>query len=143
MRSHFKKLLLALGVLAVVSAQLFGVGRTFLCLCSGAPVAVVSDHCHGPHGTQCHQESAPAQCPKSCPDDGGKQSHAEVTQDFQSVAAHADALVLTAPAMFELLTLDDSRLAKVAPVSACKIAGDLLGSPPCGVAAARAVVLLI
>ncbi len=142
-RSHFKKLLLAFGVLAVVSAQLFGVGRSFLCLCSGAPVAMASDHCHGPHGADCHTEGAPAHPGESCPDNGDKQSHAQVAQDFQSLAAQTEPLVLTAPLMFELLTLDNSERANGAPLFVLENATDLCGSPPCGVAVARTVVLLI
>ena len=43
-------LVLALGVLAVISAQLFGIGRGFLCDCSDVQTVTLSDHCHGPHG---------------------------------------------------------------------------------------------
>ena len=142
-RLPLQKFLLALCVLAVVSAQLFGVGRSFLCLCSGAPVAMASDHCHGPHGEDCHAGMAPAHSAESCPDDGDKHTHAQVAQNFQSLAAHTDPLVLTAPLMFELLMLEDSEWAKVAPVSTLENAADLRGSPPCGVAVARTVVLLI
>ncbi len=142
-RSHLQKLLLALGVLAVVSAQLFGVGRSFLCLCSGAPVAMASDHCHGPHGEDCHENAAPAHSAECCPDDGEKHTHAEVAQDFQSLAAHTDPLVLPAPVMLAFLTLDDSERAKVVLLPALENALALGESPPPGVAVARTVVLLI
>ena len=142
-RSLFQKLLLALCVLAVVSAQLFGVGRSFLCLCSGAPVAMTSDHCHGPHGEDCHAEAAPAHSGESCPDDGDKRTHAQVAQDFQSLAAQTEPLVMPAPVLLALLMLDDSQWAKVVPVPALENAADLGASPPCGVAVARTIVLLI
>lgn len=143
LRTPLHKLLLALGVLAIVSAQVFGVDRSFLCLCTGTLVATASDHCHGPHGKNCHEKEEPAHSGESCPDGGDKQPHAQVAQDFQSLSAPAAPFVLPAPELLVLLTLDDSRWGKAEPVPALENAADLRGSPPTSVAVARTIVLRI
>lgn len=142
-RSPLNKLLLALSVLAVVSAQLFGVGSDFLCDCSGVPVATASDHCHGPHGAQCDEEAEPAHSKGSCPDDGDALPHSQVAQDFRSAPASAAPVLVTEPLLQVVLTLDDSEWAKAMPVPAVEAAADERGSPPSGVAVSRTVVLLI
>ena len=142
-RPLLHKLLLALGVLAVVSAQLFGIGGGFACDCSGRPVLTASDHCHGPHGAHCHEKAEPAHSKDSCPDDRDAQPHSQVVQDFRSASAPAAELVLAAPVLQMVLMLDDSQWAKAAAVCAVKHVADERGSPPPGVAVARTVVLLI
>ena len=142
-RPPIHKLLLALCALALLCAQLFGVSRGFLCLCSGTPVAMTSDHCHGPHGKDCHEKAAPAHSGESCPDGGDKQSHARIAPDFQSPAAHPAPITLPAPVLLALLTLDGGSWVKVEPMPFRENAADLRGSPPCGVAVARTIVLLI
>ena len=142
-RSPLNKLLLALGVLALVSAQLFGVGRGFLCDCSGGPVFTASDHCHGPHGTHCLDNEEPPHSGDSHPDDGDALPHSPIVQDFQSASTSTAEWVLAQPVLHVVLTLDDSHRAKTEPVFALENAAELRGSPPCGVAVARTIVLLI
>ncbi len=143
LRSPLHKLLLALSVLAVLSAQLFGIGRGFLCDCSGRLVAAASDHCHGPHDAHCHEKGEPAHSSESCPDDGDTKPHSRNVQDFQSAPAPAVESVLTEPVLWVVLTLENSARAKAAPVFILENAVNLRGSPPFGVAVARTVVLLI
>ena len=142
-RSHLKKLALVLGVMAVMCAQLFGVGRGFLCDCSGVAVATAHDHCHGPHGAHCLENAEPAHPMESHPDGGDTLPHEEIVQDFQSARTHATELVLTEPVLQVVLVLDDLQWAKTEPVFALENAAESRGSPPCGVAVARTVVLLI
>jgi hypothetical protein len=141
--SSLQKFLLALCVLAVMTAQLFGMGRGFLCDCSGAPVAVAHDHCHGPHGAHCLENEEPAHPIDSHPDDGDTHPHERVVQDFQSAPAPAAECVLTEPFWHVVLMLDDAVWVKTAPLQTVEYVADERGSPPCGVAVARTVVLLI
>ena len=142
-RSPLQKLLLALSVLAVASAQLFGIGRGFLCDCSGRPVATASDHCHGPHDAHCHEKGEPAHSSESCPDDSDTKPHSQVVQDFRSAPAPAAEMVLAEPVLQVVLTLEDAVWAKAVPVFALENTANERGSPPFGVAVARTVVLLI
>ena len=142
-RSPLHKLVLALGFLAVLAAQLFGIGSSFLCDCSGSPKPTASDHCHGPHDAHCHENAAPAHSGESCPDDGDKQTHELVVQVFQSLESHTAPLVLPAPVMLELLSLDGTEWAHTVTVATLENATDLGESPPSGVAVARTIVLLI
>ena len=142
-RPPLTKLLLALSVLAVVSAQLFGIGSGFLCDCSGRPVATASDHCHGPHDAHCHEKGEPAHSSESCPDDGDTKPHSRIAQDFRSAPAPAAESALTEPVLWVVLTLEDAARAKAAPVFILENAADERGSPSFGVAVARTIVLLI
>lgn len=142
-RLPLKKLLPVLGVLAVMCAQVFGIGRGFICDCSGAQIVTQSDHCHGPHGAPCVENAPPIHTGESCPDGGDARSHSAVEQDFQSAAARVADVVLTAPLLHVLLILDDAAWEKAPPVSAVEYLADTRGSPPPGVAVSRTVVLLI
>ena len=142
-RSPLNKLVLALGVLAVMSAQLFGMGSGFVCDCSGRPMATASDHCHGPHDQHCHEKAEPAHSRESHPDDGDALPHSRIAQDFRSAPAPAASVLVTEPLWQAVLILDDSEWAKAAPLLALETAANERGSPPSGVAVARTVVLLI
>ena len=50
-----RHLLPLLAVLAVASAQVFGLGRGYLCDCGGVEKVTQADHCHGPHSSTCHE----------------------------------------------------------------------------------------
>ncbi|WP_395739891.1 hypothetical protein [Prosthecobacter sp.] len=60
----FQHLLIALALLALAFAQVFGMGRGFLCDCGGVERVTFADHCHGPHSAACHQheDEAPFPC---------------------------------------------------------------------------------
>ena len=142
-RPPLKKLVLALGVLAVMCAQIFGIGNGFLCDCSGRPEFTESDHCHGPHGADCHKNAEPTHSEASHPAESDTHSHPRIAQDFQSMPALATEFVLAEPVLRILLTLDDSAWTYELSVRASGYAADERGSPPSGVAVARTVVLLI
>lgn len=40
---------------ALVSAQVFGMGRGFVCDCGGVETVTLEEHCHGPHSAACHE----------------------------------------------------------------------------------------
>ena len=67
-----------LSVLLVVSAQCFGVGRAFLCECSGVVMMTQADHCH---------EAVP--CSEHENECGGeeRQDHAIATEELRSVTS--------------------------------------------------------
>jgi hypothetical protein len=48
-------LLPLLAVLAVATAQVFGLGRGYLCDCGGVEKVTQADHCHSPHSSACHE----------------------------------------------------------------------------------------
>lgn len=45
-----------LAVVAFAWAQVFGLTRGFVCDCGGGVEITFVDHCHGPHGAECHAE---------------------------------------------------------------------------------------
>ena len=142
-RSPLQKLLLALCVLAVVSAQLFGVGRDFLCLCSGAPVAMASDHCHGPHGAKCHTDAAKDGAAHNEQDSGSREDHRVVKQDVQSRPVEATPQVIAPQVLLAILPLVEILFSSQETKVPASYSVDFGKSPPFGVTVARTIVLLI
>ena len=142
-RAPLKKLLPALGVLAVMAAQFFGIGHGFLCDCSGQPEFTESDHCHGPHGAHCHQKAEPAHSAESHPESGDTHSHPRLAQEFRSTPAPALEMVLAGPLLHVVFVLADTAWEDAAPVRTLEYLAEERGSPPSGVAVSRTVVLLI
>ena len=144
LRSPLNRLLLAIGALAVLCTQLFGIGSGFLCDCAGQPVFTTSDHCHGPHGAHCHVNVEPSHLQKSDPDRGDTRSHDRVARGFQSTPAFAAGVVPPEPLLHVVFVLDRLPCGdEVAPLAALRYAADERGSPPFSVAVSRTVVLLI
>ena len=142
-RPPLQKLLLGLGVLAVMAAQLFGIGNGFLCDCSGRSVFTASDHCDGPHGAHCHQNGASPYSQESHPDSDDTRSHVRALQDFRSTPAPVAELLLVEPVLHILLTLDDAEWTNELCVRDLEWAARWRENPPSGVAVSRTVVLLI
>ena len=141
--SPLKKLLLALGVLAVMAAQLFGVGHGFLCDCSGQPEFTLSDHCHGPHGADCHENDEPFHFEDSHPESSDTHAHTRITQDFRSTHSLAAVLTVAEPLLQVTFVLNDAAWENAAAIRTWKYLAEERGSSPCGVAVSRTVVLLI
>lgn len=57
-----KHLLPAMALLALVCAQVFGLGRGFVCDCGGVETVTLEEHCHGPHSAACHEHEAEEPC---------------------------------------------------------------------------------
>ncbi len=51
--------LIALALLALGWAQVFGLTRGYWCDCSGVGHVSAFDHCHGDHGRSCHHDDSP------------------------------------------------------------------------------------
>lgn len=141
--SLLKKILLALCVLALVTAQLFGIGSGFLCDCTGAPVLMASDHCHGPHGKQCHAEAIAFHSGENCTDGGDMQPHEKVETEFRSPTSPSAAVVMTGPLLRVVFVLNAESGENADAARTLKYQADERGSPASDGAVSRTVVLLI
>ena len=135
--------MLAFGVLAVMTAQLFGIGSGFLCDCSGALMPTASDHCHGPHDADCHDKIPTHHADEHVSDGGDMHSHLKVEKEFRSPTSPVVAVVVTEPLLQVVFRLDDAVWVKAPPVRDLEYLADERGSPPSSVALSRTVVLLI
>lgn len=55
MNSHWTRMLMMTAVLAIATAQLLGIQQGYICDCGGQVQITMADHCHGPHGVECHE----------------------------------------------------------------------------------------
>lgn len=62
MQNFTRRILPVLAVLAVACAQVFGLGRGYLCDCGGVEKVTMADHCHGPHSEACHEHEEDLPC---------------------------------------------------------------------------------
>lgn len=75
-----KHLLPAMALLALVSAQVFGLGRGFVCDCGGMETVTMADHCHGPHSADCHEHEEEAPCQR------GEEHHEEDSHEHEALS---------------------------------------------------------
>ena len=109
--------LTVLALLLMVSAQVFGFQKGFLCDCGGTQEVTLADHCHGPHSLGCHEQTEPQQCDSSAEHDSGGDSrdHAAFVENL--VANTVSGIHFAAPqpifidlAVFELWPVQLSAL---------------------------------
>ncbi|WP_395745528.1 hypothetical protein [Prosthecobacter sp.] len=98
MPSVLKRTLCTLAILLVACAQVFGMGRGFICDCGGFEKITPADHCHGPHSTACHEHETAEPCYES-----GDEHHDGDTHEHQALiesllASISPALSYSAPA---------------------------------------------
>jgi hypothetical protein len=141
-RSHLRNLAIVLCVIALLAAQAFGAGRSYLCVCAGLPVATQASHCHGPHGAACLATESAAE-PHGEEGRADRQDHAVVQNELTLRTVEASPQLIAPTALIAILPICEILLASpVQQVPATVLAGDE-GPPPLGVAVARTVVLLI
>lgn len=105
-----------------------------------------SSHCHGPHGVDCHSRPAASDAAHEDHDEeksGPRQDHQVVSQEVQMRTLDAKAQVFAPQVLLAVLRVMDFVYAdreEKAPTGYLTRFGE---SPPCGVAVARTVVLLI
>ncbi len=63
---------IALALLALGWAQVFGLTRGYWCDCSGVGHVSAFDHCHGDHGESCHHDDAALHSEKDHDEDEGE-----------------------------------------------------------------------
>ena len=136
------RLLAVLGLLALLSAQVFGLTRGYQCDCTGQVEWTAQDHCHGPHDAGCHDDEAPGHAHDEGDGSGERHEHQEVRDD-----AEARSLPGVIPLNFVPVLL---AVFEEAPRWAGSIVAktpwadwDVGTGPPPGVAVARTTVLLI
>ena len=135
------KLLLALTAIAVAVLQMVGAVRGYWCLCGGEPTVVAIDHCHGPHGAQCH-DNGQEDRHRHDGSDGDTEQHAAAKSELEGSVPPTTSIFITAPVLVPLLAIIDlGPLDGAAAIQAR--APDVRGSPPLSVAVVRAVVFLI
>lgn len=141
-----KQFLMLLAILALGSAQVFGIARGFVCDCSGEPVPVESALCEA---SQCHPGTEHHH-------DHDHDCGGDDPQEHQhKVASESIQLVTPVPVTFDLPLIVEcdlsSFIARCVQLS-CEVAehdaqlrppGDTGGSPPAAIMVARTVVMLV
>jgi hypothetical protein len=141
-RVPFFRLLALLCLTALLEAQVFGVARGYLCNCAGLPEWTTQDHCHGPHGLDCHRGETSGQSHEESDGASDRRDHEQVRDEVQSrltASIEAPALVPILVAFFGaevVWPMDVLPAVSVADV-------DVDTGPPLGVAVVRTTVLLI
>lgn len=121
-------ILATLCLLAVVCAQVFGVDRAYLCLCSGVPIETRAQHCGEPEGAAHEHDSQP-------------QQHAEVNHRLQLVKPAQLAAPMVVAVLVAVLPAVEVLNVEAARHRAAWFEVDAGARP--SVAVARAVVRLI
>ena len=141
-----KQLLMILAVLAVGTAQVFGIARGFLCECSGQPVQAETAVCEP---SQCHPGSGHHDHDHDCPGDDDPLDHKH------KAASESIKLVTPAPVTFDLPIIVESDLSEM--IARCvqlsretaehkaklRPPDDTRGSPPAAIMVAETVVMLV
>jgi hypothetical protein len=106
-RLHIAPLCLAL--VALAWAQVFGLVRGYVCDCGGEVSITVADHCHGPHGVECHDE-VPVEHDhdhdEELPADGTTHHH-ELLKETVVANQKVQTLAVPVPALMLLAELPD------------------------------------
>ncbi|MDB6172502.1 MAG: hypothetical protein JWL59_1813 [Chthoniobacteraceae bacterium] len=141
-RFNFQTFALVLCILALFTAQLFGMQRGYVCMCAGKAVLTQTTHCHGPHGSQCHASNSAES--HSEEGQGSREEHASLKGDLTLRSVEVAPQFVAAPCvlvgslpLFEVL---------IAPSRAEVPMRAFLrdeGPPPFGVTVARTIVFLI
>ena len=139
-RRPFARLLALLCLIALLGTQAFGNARGYVCDCTGAVEWTALDHCEGPHGANCHRESATG----GAHDEGAGQrkDHEQLRDDVQVRLLPAIQAPMHVPV---LLAVFEVALLEVRPMNFAiggAVADEDLGPPP-GLTVARTIVLLV
>ena len=120
-------------VLLVVSAQCFGVGRAFLCECSGVVRMTQVDHCHDAEPCSEHKNEC---------DGEERQDHAIATEELRSVTSGSLAAPEMVPVLVAILPRSDRLVRETRAVELREVRLNASRPPP-AIVTARAVELLI
>lgn len=139
-----KHFLLLLAVLAVGSAQVFGIARGFVCECSGEPVPVESAVCEASH---CHpgHEHHDHDCPGEEPEE---HQHKEASESILLVTpapVTLDLPMMVVCDLSEVLARCEQLSREMAEHDAelLRPPDDPGGSPPAALMVARTMVMLV
>jgi hypothetical protein len=80
MRSPVHACLTLLAFVAMLWAQVFGLHRGFVCDCGDAQEVTQTDHCHGPHSSDCHDHEEESPCHQDHDDDADTNEHAALIE---------------------------------------------------------------
>jgi len=89
--------LTALAALSVLTAQMIGVNRGFLCDCGGIPRLTQADHCHGPHDHACDTDDHGGHDHDKIDHGPGEPMHEHSVAIEKLVASKASPLFLSKP----------------------------------------------
>ena len=141
-RSSSQIFVIALCALVLIVTQALGGNVAFYCLCSGKMVPAEMSHCHGPHGDNCHEMNASADC-ASEESGGDRQDHVPVTQDKQLRPADTVQQVVAPQLPPQGLPLEEMTFAMEESRDLPVCREQRVEGPPLGVVVARPIVLLI
>jgi len=109
-------LLPAMALVALVSAQVFGLGRGFVCDCGGVEKVTLADHCHGPHSADCHEHEHEAAEPCHGDEDHEEDSHEHEALSESLRASVSPGLAFSALALTAFsLALEEWKLPLLVP----------------------------
>lgn len=110
---------MALALLALGWAQVFGLTRGYWCDCSGIGHVSAFDHCHGDHGHDCHHDESPLHSHEDHDDDKGEtHEHAPVKEALNAqphVSLFAPACAATCLEILPLFQLNLASAWQLAP----------------------------
>lgn len=101
-------LLTAFALLALGWAQVFGMMRGYVCDCGGEVEITAIDHCHGPHGSACHDHEGVTPChdQDDHSDETDSHEHSPLTESVQAQQQSAQASLPVAPMLAVIATLE-------------------------------------
>ncbi|HZJ15741.1 MAG TPA: hypothetical protein VFD27_11880 [Chthoniobacteraceae bacterium] len=133
--------MLALTAMAVAVLQMVGGVRGYWCLCGDQPTVVAIDHCHGPHGAQCH-DNGQENRHRHDGSEGDTEQHAVAKSELEGSIPPTTSIGILAPVLVPLLAVVDLQpLDCGVAIQTC--VAEIRGSPPLSVAVVRTVVFLI
>ena len=133
LRTH-KTLILGLALLALLGAQVFGLQRGFVCVCSGEEVETATPNCGVEEDHDCEHEH-----------DGAPYEHAPRTVKHEASNKTTSAPELQAPALVAILEFDNFQAALHTPPASAVMrpAQDRCGITPASLQVAACTVLRI
>ncbi len=141
-RQPLSRLLALLCLTALLGAQVFGLARGYRCDCAGLAVWTAQDHCHGPHGSDCHQDAVSDTGHHENDGAEDRRDHEQVRDEVQSRLSLSIEAPVLVPVPVVFLGGEATWSARILPTGLV-IALDKGTGPPWGVTIARTTVLLI
>jgi hypothetical protein len=99
-------MLVALALLALGWAQVFGIMRGYLCDCHGVTQITAFDHCHADHDKCCHEDESTSHSHEDHDEDDGETHEHEPVKDTVQARTIASDVVTSAP-LLALFILPD------------------------------------
>lgn len=148
MKALIKHSVIALAVLAIAHAQVFGLKRTFICSCADVLVETRTEHCHGPHtlDDDHHDHDAPHHHDDD-DTDSDTHHHTPLTVELKAQGKNFAPISISVPVLVVLCELThlaaDLAWSPQVTTLLSKPPPDIGESPPAALQVAECMVLLV